>query len=122
MNESLKRWQDKNNRLTKEKCSKLLRELKKEHLDPILRELRGKEGVSMSFDRIVGGYAAIEKGFQREAKGAKDVCAQEFYDFHPVGVYGISFDQLKTFKSVQRNRARYKQSRGQTIGQTNNRI
>ena len=122
MNESLKRWQDKNNRLTKEQCSKLLRELKKNHLDPILRELRGKDGVSMSFDRIVGGYSEIEQGFKRKAKGAKDVCAQEFYDFHPVGVCGISFDQLKTFKSVQRNQARYKQSRGQTIGQTNNRI
>ena len=122
MNESLKRLQDKNNRLTKEQCSKLLQELKKKYLDPILRELRGKDGASMSFDRIVGGYSAIENGFQNEVKGAKDVCAQEFYNFHPVGVCGISFDQLKTFKSVQRNQARYKQSRGQTIGQTNNRI
>ena len=122
MNESLKRLQDKNNRLTKEQCSKLLQELKKKYLDPILRELRGKDGASMSFDRIVGGYSAIENGFQNEVKGAKDVCTQEFYNFHPVGVCGISFDQLKTFKSVQRNQARYKQSRGQTIGQTNNRI
>ena len=122
MNELLKRWQDENNRLTKEQCSKLLRELKKKCLDPILRELRGENGASVSFAQIIGGYSAIEQGFKRDAKGAKDVCAQEFYDFYPVGVCGISFDQLKTFKSVQRNRARYKQSRGQTIGQTNIRI
>ena len=122
MNESLKRWQDANNRLTKEQCSKLLRELKTKCLDPILRELRGEYGASMSFAKVIGGYSAIEQGFKRDAKGAKDVCAQEFYDFHPVGVCGISFDQLKTFKSVQRNRAIYKQSRGQTIGQTNIRI
>ena len=122
MNELLKRWQDENNRLTKEQCSKLLRELKKKCLDPILRELRGEYGASMSFAKIIGGYSAIEQGYKRDAKGAKDVRAQEFCDFHPVGVCGISFDQLKTFKSVQRNRARYKQSRGQTIGQTNIRI
>ena len=122
MNKSLKRWQDENNRLTKEECSKLLRKLKKKCLDPILRQLSGEDGASMSFDQIIEGYSAIEQGFKRDAKGAKDVCAQEFYDFHPVGVCGISFDQLKTSKSVQRNRVRYKQSRGQTIGQTNSRI
>ena len=122
MNKALKRWQDKNNRQTKEQCHKLLRALKEEHLDPILRELSGKDGASVSFAQIIGGYSAIEQGFKRDAKGAKDICAQVFYEFHPVGVCGICFDQLKTFKSVQCSRARYKQSSGQTIGKTNNRI
>nr|XP_058956417.1 guanylate-binding protein 6-like [Pocillopora verrucosa] len=85
MNEGLKRWQDENKRLTKEQCHKLLRALKKKHLDPILRELSGKDGAAVSFAQIIGGYSAIEQGFNRDAKGAKDVCAQVFYEFHPVG-------------------------------------
>lgn len=83
MNEALKRWQDENNQQTKEQCHKLLRALKEEHLDPILRELSGKDGASVSFAQIIGGYSAIEQGFKRDAKGAKDICAQVFYEFHP---------------------------------------
>ncbi|XP_022790076.1 stress response protein NST1-like [Stylophora pistillata] len=83
MNEALKRWQNENNRLTKEQCHKLLRALKEEHLDPVLRKLSGKDGASVSFSQIIGGYSAIEQGFKCDARGAKDICAQVFYEFHP---------------------------------------
>lgn len=82
----MKRWQKENNRLTKEDCHRLLRNLKEQHLDPILRQLSGKDGAAMSFAQIIGGYSAIEQGFKQDAKGAKDVCAQVFYEFHPVGL------------------------------------
>ncbi|PFX25984.1 guanylate-binding protein 7-like [Stylophora pistillata] len=102
MNEALKRWQNENNRLTKEQCHKLLRALKEEHLDPVLRELSGKDGASVSFSQIIGGYSAIEQGFTRDARGAKDICAQVFYEFHPemqaeIEKYMAYLQQLKDF-------------------------
>lgn len=83
MNKALKRWQNENNRLTKEQCHRMLKALKEEHLDPVLRKLSGKDGASVSFAQIIGGYSAIEQGFKRDARGAKDICAQVFYEFHP---------------------------------------
>lgn len=87
MENGLKRWQEENNRLTKEGCYRLLRGLKEQQLDPILTRLSGKDGASVTFAQIIGGYSAIEQGFKRDAKGAKDVCAQVFYEFHPVGSF-----------------------------------
>ena len=86
MENGLKQWQEQNNRLTKEECHKLLRSLKEQHLDPILRQLSGKDGASVSFAQIIGGYSAIEQGFKSHSRGAKDVCAQVFYEFHPVSL------------------------------------
>ena len=85
MENGLKRWQEENERLTKEDCHRLLRLLKEQHLDPILKQLSGADGASMSFEQIINGYSEIEQGFKRDARGAKDVCAQVFYEFHPVG-------------------------------------
>ncbi|KAL9978831.1 hypothetical protein ACROYT_G016400 [Oculina patagonica] len=106
MENSLKRWQEKNNRLTKEECYKMLRGLKEQHLDPLLRQLSGKEGASVSFAQIIGGYSAIEQGFKGDARGAKDVCAQVFYEFHP---------QLKDFDETlaleREEKARQEQER-----------
>ena len=44
----------------------------------------GKEGAKMSLDDIQQGYKRIEQDFKASAKGAKDVCAEVFYEFHPV--------------------------------------
>ena len=38
----------------------------------------------MSFDDIIQGYKRIEQDFNADAKGAKHVCAEVFYEFHPV--------------------------------------
>lgn len=87
MENGLKHWLEDNNRLTREECNKLLRDLKEQHLDPILRQLSGKDGASVTFAQIIGGYSAIEQGFKTQSRGAKDVCAQMFYEFHPVSFY-----------------------------------
>lgn len=36
----------------------------------------------MDFDQIFGSYSAIEQGFKSNARGAKDICAQVFYEWH----------------------------------------
>lgn len=84
MEDGLKRWQEENQRLTKESCQRLLKGLKEEHLEPILEQLSGKDGSSVSFDQIEKTFSAIEQDFQELARGAKDICAQEFFKFQPV--------------------------------------
>ena len=64
----------------------LLNMLKEQYLDPILKLLGSKDGSSVTFAQIIGGYSAIEQGFKSQSRGAKDVCAQVFYEFHPVGL------------------------------------
>ncbi|XP_058943961.1 guanylate-binding protein 7-like [Pocillopora verrucosa] len=107
-----------------------LRALKKEHLDPILREVSGKDGASVSFARIIGGYSAIEQGFKRDAKGAKDICAQVFYEFHPemqaeMKKHTAYLQQLKDFDESlafeRQEKARQEQER-QRIEEENARL
>ena len=86
MENCLKHWLEENDHLTREECQKLLRDLKEQHLDPILRQLSGKDGASVTFAQIIGGYSAIEQGFKTHSRGAKDVCSQMFYEFHPVSL------------------------------------
>lgn len=87
MANDLKRWREKNQRRTKEGCQELLQGLRKKHLDPILQRLTGPMGASVRFDQIEGSFSAIERDFKKLARGAKDVCAQEFFKFQPVREY-----------------------------------
>lgn len=87
MENGLNCWQERNTRLTKESCHQLLVGLKHRHLDPVLTLLRGKDGAKVAFAEIMACYSAIELGFKEQAKGAEDVCAQVFLDFHPVSEY-----------------------------------
>ena len=87
MEEKLKSMQEHNNKLTREECVTLLKRLKEERLDPILALLYTKAGRSVTFVEIIGGYSAIEEGFKSQSRGAKDICAQVFYDFHPVSLF-----------------------------------
>ena len=82
----MKALQERNSNLTRWECRALLKRLQKERLDPILALLATKGGSSVSFADIIGGYSAIEEGFKSQSRGAKDVCAQEFYEFHPVSL------------------------------------
>ncbi|XP_068683206.1 guanylate-binding protein 4-like [Montipora foliosa] len=99
--EKLGWWQLENGKLTRAACDCLLKKLKKEHLDPVLARL-GTEGAKMSFDDIQQGYKRIEQDFKASAKGAKDVCAEVFYEFHPLLMeemkqyFGV-LQQLKDF-------------------------
>ena len=84
MEERLKVTQERNSDVTREECNALLKRLKEERLDPIVALLYSEGGSSVSFAEITGGYLAIDEAFRRQSRGAKDVCAQVFYEFHPV--------------------------------------
>ena len=84
MENGLNSWQERNTQLTKDSCKQLLIGLKHQYLDPVLIQLRGKDGAKVSFAEVMGCYSVIEQGFKAEATGAEDVCAQVFLDFHPV--------------------------------------
>lgn len=77
------RWQTENDQFTREACNALLKQLKKQHLDPILAQLHGKEGAKVMFDDIVAGYKKIEQDYKDRATGAKQICAAVFFEFHP---------------------------------------
>ena len=53
-------------------------------MDPVVALLYTEGGSSVSFADIIGGYSAIKGDFKSQSRGAKDVCAQVFYEFHPV--------------------------------------
>ena len=77
-------WQSENERLTRDSCTSLLKQLKKEHLDPVLAQLHGEGGAKVMFEDIVAGYNRVEHDYKARATGAKDVCAAVFFEFHPV--------------------------------------
>lgn len=84
--QKLTEWQTENTRLTKELCYDLLSKLKRQHLDPILRQLQGHGGSNLSFDDIIGVYHRIKDDYEGQAVGAKDVIAATFFDFQPVSI------------------------------------
>ena len=84
LDKKLASWQSENERLTRESCTSLLKQLKKEHLDPVLAQLHGEGGAKVKFEDIVAGYNRIEHDYKSRATGAKDVCAAVFFEFHPV--------------------------------------
>ena len=82
----LPEWQTENTRLTKEVCNDLWSKLKRQHLDPILRQLQGHGGSNLSFNDIIGLYHRIKDDYEGQAVGAKDVIAAAFFDFQPVSI------------------------------------
>lgn len=77
-------WQGENERQTREYCEGLLSVLKNEHLDPVLEKLQGKEAARVSFGEVISAYHKIKEDYEKDAKGAKDVIAAVFFEFHPV--------------------------------------
>ena len=82
--QKLAKWKAKNDSLTKEACERLLKELKRKHLDPVFDRARGPAGASVSYKEIDDGLAIIELEYNTHAVGAKNVRAQVFYEFHEV--------------------------------------
>lgn len=119
MDNGLNSWQDRNTQLTKETCHQLLAGLKHRHLDPVLTQLRGKEGCKVSFAEIMACYSSIELGFKEEAKGAEDVCAQVFLDFHPELQAEMEkhMEHLQQLKDFDENLAYEKEARAQEMEQ-----
>ena len=87
--QKLTEWQTENTRLTKELCNDLLTKLKRQRLDPILRQLQGHGGSNLSFDDIIGVYHRIKDDYEGQAVGAKDVIAAAFFDFQPVSISSL---------------------------------
>ena len=82
--ETLQSWLLENEALTRQACDALLKNLKKEHLDSLNDRLLEQGGAEVSFDDIIQGFERIKQDFEARAKGAKDVCATMFFEFHPV--------------------------------------
>ncbi|XP_067054266.1 guanylate-binding protein 1-like isoform X3 [Acropora muricata] len=119
----LKALQQRNSNLTREECLALLKRLKKERLHPILALLPTEGGSSVRFAEIIGGYSAIEEGFKSQSRGAKDVCAQVFYEFHPqlqkdMQKHLTNLQQLKDYDQILAQKreelARHEQERKRT--------
>ncbi|XP_068715181.1 guanylate-binding protein 6-like isoform X2 [Montipora foliosa] len=79
----LKSWLTDNETKTRQYCKDLLGQLKRNHLDPVLQKLQGKEAARVSFDDVIIGYTRIKDDYYKSAKGAKDVIAAVFFEFHP---------------------------------------
>ena len=84
MESKLSTWQAENERQTREFCEGLLSVLKHEHLDPVMEKLQGKEAARVSFREVISAYHKIKEDYEKDAKGAKDVIAAVFFEFHPV--------------------------------------
>ena len=84
MERKLSTWQAENEKQTREYCEGLLSVLKSEHLDPVLKKLQGKEAARVSFGEVISAYHEIKEDYEKDAKGAKDVIAAVFFEFHPV--------------------------------------
>ncbi|PFX16734.1 Guanylate-binding protein 6 [Stylophora pistillata] len=92
LNESFHLWQEENAKMTREFCNNLLKMLKKKHLDPVLQQLRRKEGVNLSFHEIIGKYNLIKDDYHTSAIGANDEIEAVFFEFHP------EFENLRRFQ------------------------
>lgn len=82
--EELRSWLLANEGLTRKDCDALLKDLKKEHLDPVLERLYRQGKAEVSFHDIIQGYERIKQGYEARATGAEDVCATIFFEFHLV--------------------------------------
>lgn len=104
MNEGIQKlaeWKAKNDSLTKEACRKLLKELKRKHLDPVFDRARGPAGTNVSYKEIDDGLAIIELEYKTHAVGAKNVRAQVFYEFHER--FKAECDQNKEFLKAMKD-------------------
>ena len=84
MDQRLLSWQYENGARTKESCKELLVQLKKRHLDPVMDRLQGREGAKLSFEDIINAYDKIKDDYRKLAKGAEDVIAAVFFEYHRV--------------------------------------
>ena len=53
-------------------------------MDPVLQQLQESDGAKLSFDDVIEGYKKIKDEYEKNAKGAEDVIAAVFYDYHEV--------------------------------------
>ena len=90
-------WKTENSRLTRQFCDDLLLQLKTKHLDPVIEQLQGREGLD-SFDDMLHVYRQIKDDYEASALGAKDAIAEAFSDFHSVRSPYLILIFLQIFK------------------------
>ena len=94
MESKLSTWQADNEKETREYCEVLLSVLKNEHLDPVLEKLQSKAAAQVSFSEVISEYHKIKDDYEKDAKGAKDVIAAVFFEFHPVRKFFLYFTSV----------------------------
>jgi len=99
--EKLAEWKAKNDSVTKDACEKLLKELKRKHLDPVLERARGPNGANVSYKEIDDGLAIIELEYKNQSVGAKNIRAQVFHEFHER--FKAECDQNKQFLKAMKD-------------------
>lgn len=80
----MKTWKDENALRSRESCQYLLRCLKFQYLDPVLKRVSSHYGTRVCYAEIAEAMDAIRNEFYREAYGARDVRADEFCKFNQV--------------------------------------
>ncbi|PFX13324.1 Guanylate-binding protein 4 [Stylophora pistillata] len=80
--QKLGEWKNENDKKTRESCEKLVKRLRKKHLDPVLQRVSGPEGTNVSFKDIDDGCAVLELEYKSQAVGSKDVRAKVLHEFH----------------------------------------
>ena len=85
--QTLSEWQTKNAQLTKELCNKLLSELRRKHLHPLLQQLQGYRDTNFCLQDIKRAYHCIKTNYYRKAYGEKEVIAEAFLKFQTVSSF-----------------------------------
>ena len=67
----------------------MLKKLKIQHLDPVLKRVRGRDGAKVSYSEIMNGWSMIKTDFDLKAAGAKDVKADVFFKFNQVNGFDL---------------------------------
>ena len=71
---------------SRESCQYLLRRLKVQFLDPVLKRVSSRYGTRVRYAEITKAMDTVRNEFYRQAFGAKDVRADEFYKFNQVKI------------------------------------
>ena len=101
-------WREKNASLTQKSCEDLLRKLKIQHLDPVLKRVRGPDGAKVSYSEIMNGWSMIKTDFDLKAVGAKDVKADVFFKFNQVTQAPYAFNSRACAFKAKRNQSGYR--------------
>lgn len=80
----LNKWHMENANSTREFCTDLITQLKKQRLDPVLKRLKGTEAAKLSFQDITNAYDKLKEDYEKFAIGTKDVIAEVFFELHQV--------------------------------------
>ena len=104
-------WTEKNASLTQKSCKDLLTKLKIQHLDPVLKRVRGTDGAKVSYSEIMNGWSVIKTDFDSKAVGAKDVKADVFFKFNQVKQAPYAFDSRACAFKANGNQLGYRHLR-----------